>query len=381
MVSPLKTWQHDEPKRLWLALGGLSVLAHIGVLGLSLPYILTIMQPSGEPTPSSVVPVELVADPVDQSAAERAAELAENQAAEDRAAKAASEAEANARAAASAASPLPSPEPDLPEPPKRPPTMSTYTQSQTQRQAIANHSPSPTPSASSSTSQNSSTGASSSTSKNDPASDPSGSTNENSSTSDPSGSTTENSAASGSTGENNSATTSPNLEASADDNSAGSADSGSDETSVINGTGPLPAPGTASNGTSSEQVAYLSILGSLEVPKDLQRDVVTSPPKLISNTADVATIEWRPHDLDCGRVDFSQPTGTYKIAVNADGTMDKATLWTNGITPQATSESEGAIACLLKSADLAFEPARLDGEAVFNDNLLLTVKIIEAQPK
>lgn len=124
----------------------------------------------------------------------------------------------------------------------------------------------------------------------------------------------------------------------------------------------------------------MSISGTSEVPKDLQRDVVTSPPKLISNTADVAAVELLPQDLDCGRVDFSQPTGTYKIAVNADGTMKEATLWTGGVA-QATSESEGAIACLLKSAGLTFEPARLDGEAVFNDNLLLTVKIIEAQPK
>ena len=369
MVSPLKTWQHDEPKHLWLALGGLSVLVHIGLLGLSLPYILTIMQPSGESTLSSAVPVELVADPVDQAAAERAAELAESQAAESRAAKAASEAEANARAADSAASSPPSPEPDSSAPIKSPPTMSTYTRSQPQRQVIANNSPSPTSPASGSTSQNNSTSAPSSTSENNPASDALDSTGENNPESDPSGSTSE----------NNPATTSPDPAASTGDNSAGSADSGGDETSVISGTGPLPAPGTA-NGTSSEQVAYLSISGSSEVPKNLQRDVVTSSPKLISNTADVAATEWRPQDWNCGRVDFSQPTGTYKIAVNADGTMNQATLWTGG-AERATSESEGAIACLLKSADLAFEPARLDGQAVFNDNLLLTVKIIEAQPK
>lgn len=356
------------------------MLAHIGVLGLSLPYMLTLMQPSGDrDSLSSVVPIELVADPADQSSAERAAELAESQE-ESSAAKAASE--ADARAADSAASPSPSTESGLSEPPESPPAMSTYTRSQTEPQEIANNSPSPNSPAAGSTRPNDPTSASSSASQNSPASNPSGSTSQNSPASNPSGSTNENSstsAAPGATSANNPTATSSDPEASTGDNSAESADGGSDGTSVINGTGPLPAPETASNGTSSEQVAYLSILGSSEVPKGLQQDVFHSSPKLISNTTDVAAIEWRPQDLNCERVDFSQPTGTYKIAVNADGTMSQATLWTEGVE-RATSESEGAIACLLESADLQFEPAQLDGQPVFNDNLLLTVEIIEAQP-
>ncbi|MGB3293857.1 MAG: hypothetical protein WBB01_12790, partial [Phormidesmis sp.] len=60
MVSPLQTWQHSEPKRLWLALGGLSVLVHIGLLGLSLPYLLELMARGGSRSSAIAPPIELV---------------------------------------------------------------------------------------------------------------------------------------------------------------------------------------------------------------------------------------------------------------------------------------------------------------------------------
>ena len=59
MATPLKLWQYSEPKRLWPALGGLSVLAHVGILGLSLPYILDLMQAS-DSAETETIPIELI---------------------------------------------------------------------------------------------------------------------------------------------------------------------------------------------------------------------------------------------------------------------------------------------------------------------------------
>ena len=60
MISPLKTWQHKDPKGLWPALGGLAVLAHVGAIGASVPYLLS-WQASSEQGSAIAIPIELVA--------------------------------------------------------------------------------------------------------------------------------------------------------------------------------------------------------------------------------------------------------------------------------------------------------------------------------
>ncbi|MEO1445639.1 MAG: hypothetical protein AAFV46_05265, partial [Cyanobacteria bacterium J06635_11] len=77
MVSPLQTWKHPESKRLWPLLGGLSVLAHIGAMGFSLPYLLELMQPPGDRT--AAIPIEMVVVDPDQQPATPANNQTDNQ--------------------------------------------------------------------------------------------------------------------------------------------------------------------------------------------------------------------------------------------------------------------------------------------------------------
>ncbi|MEL7522069.1 MAG: hypothetical protein AAGJ80_10715, partial [Cyanobacteria bacterium J06553_1] len=77
MVLPLQTWKHPESKRLWPLLGGLSVLAHIGAMGFSLPYLLELMQPSGDRT--AAIPIEMVVVDPDQQPAVPSSSQTDNQ--------------------------------------------------------------------------------------------------------------------------------------------------------------------------------------------------------------------------------------------------------------------------------------------------------------
>jgi hypothetical protein len=319
MVSPLTIWQHPQPKYLWPVLGGLSVLAHVGVLGMSLPYMLTLMQSSGSVASSSTIPIELVSgEDLAQTTSDFSTDReARDEQAESEPVEAASQSDVavNSEDSSLEAS-ISDAELDVAEPLSSRPTMSEYNNNQTENSPRDSNSP------------------------------------ENQQTSQGS--------------------SSPAIPENQSSEPANSGDIPS-----IDATGnPLAEPGATSGGSAgTDQVTSLTIVGSLEVPTQLQRDVADTPPKLIS---DLSTTSWRPQSLGCGRVDFFQSTGTYKMTVNADGSLNQVTPWTDGIE-RALTESESAIACLLESADLRFEPALLEGQPVFNDNLLLTVEIIELQ--
>lgn len=318
MVSPLTIWQHPQPKYLWPVLGGLSVLAHVGVLGMSLPYMLTLMQSAGGASASSTIPIELVSgEDTAQTTSEFSTDEVRDEQSEGEPVEAASQSDVTMNSEASSLeSSISDAESDVSEPLPSRPTMSEYNNNQTENSPRDSNSP-----------------------------------------------------------ENQQTSQGSNSPAIPENQSSEPANSGGIPS--IDATGnPLAEPGaTPGGGAGTDQVTSLTIVGSLEVPTQLQRDVADTPPKLIS---DPSTISRRPQALGCGRVNFFQPTGTYKMTVNADGTLNQVTPWTDGIE-RALTESESAIACLLESADLRFEPALLEGQPVFNDNLLLTVEIIELQ--
>ena len=58
MILPLQTWQHQDPKGLWPAIGGLAVLAHIGVIGMSVPYLLSLREAEAQ-NAATAIPIEL----------------------------------------------------------------------------------------------------------------------------------------------------------------------------------------------------------------------------------------------------------------------------------------------------------------------------------
>lgn len=67
MILPLQTWQHRDPKGLWPAIGGLAVLAHIGVIGMSVPYLLSLREAEAQ-NAATAIPIELSVEPSTESA-------------------------------------------------------------------------------------------------------------------------------------------------------------------------------------------------------------------------------------------------------------------------------------------------------------------------
>ncbi|MGB7247617.1 MAG: hypothetical protein WBC73_01665 [Phormidesmis sp.] len=124
----------------------------------------------------------------------------------------------------------------------------------------------------------------------------------------------------------------------------------------------LPQP---ASGSEAEQIAALRVVGT-EI-RSVQ-DVKDEPPKLLSSNPSVAL---QPDTLGCGRVDFSQGALTYRIAVDADNSL-------RSVTPLTESASARAIACLIESAGFTFEAAIFDGTPVTDDSLLLTVEVVES---
>ena len=328
MVSPLQTWQHPQPRYLWPVLGGLSVLTHIGLLGLSLPYVLELMQPTGERSGAIATPVELVVvDPTDNPATQTST--------------AASEEIANnlAETAPEASGRVEQTSPESIAVDAEPPESDRLTADPAENRPPPDSSnPEPTASA-----------------------------DEGPNPPEPNGSA-----------EPSDDRLSPDRAPSGDQGEADAPEPGSEPSVLptIPGDQSLESP-SGSAGTESEQAAALSIVSHRQVPKQFQRDITDTPPVPLNDAAQPA-ITLRPSESQCQRIAFPQPLATYRVAIRPDGTMARATPWTEGES-RDLSDSEKAIACLLESAGFAFEPARIEGEPVLNDNLLLTIEVAESR--
>ena len=108
---------------------------------------------------------------------------------------------------------------------------------------------------------------------------------------------------------------------------------------------------------------------------EVQRDTGKTPPRP-KEEAIAASIALDPVAQGCRQLKFSQQQWTYRVAVGADGRVQRATIWTGGVA-RDISEEEGAIACLIESAGFQFEPALFEGEPILDDNLLITISVIE----
>ncbi len=331
MVSPLKTWQHSEPQGLWPALGGLAVVAHVGILGLSLPYMMQLMQPAGLPT--AVVPIELIdvdsAEPIASAPAESSAEPSSSE--------------------PSPTEPLPT-EPSLTESsPTEPLAESSAAIVESQNDdtvPVETSSPEPDTPSPEADSQ-----------RPNPAESPTDKTDSLSGATEPSPPSTE--------------TTPP-----ATDNLSES--SQTEEPSAAQpGDQPLPLPEDSTGENAAAKTAYISVVNHSYVPAELLADVADTPPEL--DYGAVTSLTAAPQDLGCGEVDFSQRQVTYRAVVSPEGTLQAAIPWTGSIEPQSLSEDERAIACLLIAAGFSFTPAFTEGTAVANDSLLLTIDIVESK--
>ncbi|MEL6350994.1 MAG: hypothetical protein AAFR58_04450 [Cyanobacteria bacterium J06627_28] len=391
MVSPLQTWQHHEPKGLWAGLGSLAVVAHMGILGFSLPYLLDIAQPSGEGF-NAIAPIELI-----EVDAETSFEPTETP-------------PQNSQSPTTAA-PSERPETETAANDVNRPSAITSTSDSTSAIAPATGSttgspPTPRPSTPGNTSPNNGQGSSRSQGAAPQTPSEPGSGDSESEGNETEGNETEGNESEGNETEGNETegnesegnetegneTEEPGSPAApgAQEDPSGSTSppesSGEPSSSppesevsppVIPGETSLPEPGnTPGSGASDNQQTYLSVTSHGYVPEALQRDLVDTPPELIYGSK--TSLEANPLDLGCGRVDFSQTQVTYRVTIGADGALLSAIPWTNSIEAQPMSSSERAISCLLESAGFSFTPALQDGSPVANSNLLLTIEIIES---
>ncbi|MEL7512747.1 MAG: hypothetical protein AAGM27_11480 [Cyanobacteria bacterium J06554_3] len=334
MVSPLQTWQHHEPKGLWAGLGSLAVVAHMGILGFSLPYLLDIAQPSGEGF-NAIAPIELIEVDAETSFEPTAAPPQTSQ-------------------SPTAAAPSERPETETAANDVNRPSAITSTSDSTSAIAPATGSttgspPTPRPSTPGNTSPNNGQGSSRSqgAAPQTPFEPGSGDSESEANESEDNETEEPGSPAAPGAQEDPSGSTSP-------PESSGEPSSSPPESEVsppvIPGETSLPEPGnTPGSGASDNQQTYLSVTSHGYVPEALQRDLVDTPPELIYGSK--TSLEANPLDLGCGRVDFSQTQVTYRVTIGADGALLSAIPWTNSIEAQPMSSSERAIACLLESAD------------------------------
>lgn len=372
MVSSPQTWKHLEPKALWPTLGGLAVLMHLGILGFSLPYLVEIMRPMLKGK-ASAIPVELIIEkgsvspvpelsqqPSSDSAiaptdiSESATEESVSQPAGQSVSQPASQL-ANP-ATSPAASPIKTSATATTTEALTSPAESTVTSAQSQPEVAQ------TPTRTEQVEQddldtnlpvgNQETSESESVDSDSQILDPVSSD-----------------AGEPDAGSSNSQNTSSSSSDLADENTL----------PVIPGDRAIPTPDSESTSSDLPQTAYLKVVGYGEVPRSLQRDLVTQPPFPLNE--ELAEIELRPQDVGCAQLDFSQSQVTYRITVNTDGSMRAASPWTGSIAGRPPlTEEESAIACLLLASGFRFTPAVLEGEPVVNDNLLLTIDLIESQP-
>lgn len=319
MVSPLQTWQHSEPKRLWWALGGLSVLVHVGILGLSLPYLLDLMAAGARSSTTNAAPIELVL--VD--AADPSVPSEETVSVLEQAAPTASTADEDTPEDVPAASPATAESRPSPERP-------VETNDSTSRDVSSEDREQPEPQTDSSTSGEESASDAADTGNQDSASE----------SSDPA-----------SPGETQSEET-------------------SDELPFLGGTETLSDPSESiTTGGDTESSFTASIVGHSPPPEDQQYDLKDTFPS-VSEAAGATSVPLQ-RQADCEWFNFAQQQWTYRVAVAADGSIDQMSLLTAG-----GDEREGrAIACLIEHSALTLIPAQQEGEAVYDDNLILTIEI------
>jgi len=346
MVSPLKLWKHPQPKRLWPALSGLSVLAHIGILGVSLPYVVDLMQSESAATAAAAIPIELAAvsaqkDSVDSAA--RSAPVSESSLPDPAKPSAP---EPDSLPAAPPQNTAPAARPPVPNEPtvsttlRNPPTQSERRQTPSDAEETAKSSE-PTP-----PQQPSSAGSAQAEEKPD--------------------SQTDSGADIGSSPESPSPE-SPSPETPSNEPS---------ELPTVPGDQTLPLPGEESTNSegNTPQSAFLSIVSFSEAPN--QQDVGKTPPRPREGSISSGVV-LDPAAKGCPRLTFSREQWIYRVLVDTNGQVERATIWTQMVS-RPMSDEESAIACLIENAGFAFEPALFDGEPILDDNLLLTISIIEA---
>lgn len=327
MAIPLKLWQHSEPKRLWPALGGLSVLAHVGILGLSLPYVLDLMQAS-DSAETETIPIELIVVSPEEELSETIDEPEQSTS-------------------------IPAKEQYSPPAPIASTINNTFSQDAVDESVVVPLQPLPEE-------------------REETLQDL-----EPNDRRERADSVEDDWELSSTESEDGEADSSSESESQTDEESENTDSEEVDEAPVVPtlpGEPTLPIPGEQANNQTVTQPAALSIL-SFDQVGEVQRDIGKTPPRP-KDDAIAASIVLDPIAQGCGQLEFSQQQWTYRVAVGVDGRVQLATIWTGGVA-RDISEEERAIACLIENAGFQFEPALFEGQPILDDNLLITISVIE----
>ncbi|MFK8182847.1 MAG: hypothetical protein AB8B99_05690 [Phormidesmis sp.] len=383
VISPLQLWPHPQPKRLWPMLGGLSVLAHIGALGFSLPYMIDLMQSANSSTGSTSIPIELV-DAAPDTVTEPGRNVAQRSGSQAKSTQTEVDSLSPERSAVSNQS-------VRTEPVRTEPVRAES--SGTDANAVVVEDPPPRPLRPAQTTAQADDLPVSNTERAEDVPDENrGDRSQNtrddrsdsSSTQEPSRSDPLDEATEGTAANEDPApqpSPAPNTRNEEVNDDLGGGAEAPDlpdpepELPTLPGGEALPTPGeeTPADGNDVTQSASLSIVDFSEAPG--QQDVGKTPPRPRESSISDAIV-LSPVARGCPTLAFSQSRWVYQVAIEADGSVRTATVWTER-TGRPMSEEEKAIACLIENAGFEFEPALFDGEPILDDNLLLTIDLIE----
>ncbi len=320
MILPLQTWQHQDPKGLWPALGGLAVLAHIGVIGMSVPYLLSLREAEAQNT-AIAIPIELSVEPSANSASVDPAVEHDKPAVSDSQAVVKSAIAPNQEASFSARSPTVE---SLDSESSAPPESASEQPDRTAEDQEAS------------------------------ASDEVNENNENIANAEETETT-----------ENESTAATP------EDPSQSITASSENPLPTIKGK-PLTDPAAGGDRSTSPQISpKINIVGDLQYKPG--QDIPITPPELI-DWGDVARAE------DCGTVgaQVTQSSLVYRMRVNLeDGSVEAASFVSSqGIEP--SYDEDRVIACLIKKIGIKFRPTVFNNnDQKLDDSWLMTVELSE----
>lgn len=323
MVSPLRIWQYSEPKGLWPALGGLAVVAHVGVIGLSLPYVDGLM--GGGMSTADIVPVELIVTPDDERLAADATEASLPV----------------EPPTVSASSPVnevieeetPQPQIRPVEQPRSNSVLEDEETAETEEETLEK---------------------------------------EEETTTDAEEIPSETDKAEGTTPQN---TDTPEQASVGEEEKVLGEQPQAEDPALpaIEGES-LPSPGAEPAGNGADQVTSLGFASYDYVPDELRIDRVGVTLPAPQQTA---AVSMRPQDVGCEEVTELPPMPlTYRVQISAAGMIQDGTPWKGNNGVRSLSPSESAIVCLLKRSGWTFTPATVEGgEFKPNSDLLLTFSL------
>lgn len=352
MISPLQTWKHQEHKALWPVLGGLAVLTHVGVIGLSVPYLLS-WQAAGARRDAAAIPIELVAVSVETEELETGEERSDG----DR------------------VSPQNS-QPSVESKPTSEQAVADVPVSQPLGDAAAGNAITQTSSDLVAEAQEEEL---EKNPEESPVAEPP--INENSATSDDNSEVQNESAEPEDTTEREPDDSVDEVEASEPSEQPEellqAAESEEVETSpteeipTIEGSDALPTPSTSTEAGQSLQIRAVGA-----PVYDPVEDFESAPPELIDT--DYVGL-FRPEAEGCGEVSAAATQGAlvYRIAVGEDGSIFGASLQEGGaIAPGSTDDL--AVQCLIQKTGIAFSrPESDEGTKPIDDSLLMTFELSE----